>query len=166
MSGPETRWPRRGQTERCSWVIWGKCAIRGLWWTIEDKRGCYGWVITLRSSQCSQFLTGLSGGQGFGRTRAVVEETGGQWCSWFVENTVVDSPAMIGWLTWVTAVRLKVGYVALGREVAVSGELIWISRGLIGYGGRSKIMAGVFPRRDIYWPLALSNWSERESQRR
>jgi hypothetical protein len=58
------------------------------------------------------------------------------------------------------------GYVAQGREAAVSGELIRIGRGLLGYGGRSKIMARVFPRRDIYWPPALSNKSERESRRR
>jgi hypothetical protein len=41
-------------------------------------------------------------------------------------------------------------HVAQGREAAVSGELTRISRGLLGYGGRSKIMARVFPRRDIY----------------
>ena len=40
--------------------------------------------------------------------------------------------------------------VAQGHEAAVSGELIRIIHGLLGYGGRSKIMAGVFPRRDIY----------------
>jgi hypothetical protein len=41
-------------------------------------------------------------------------------------------------------------HMAQGREAAVSGELIRISHGLLGYGGRSKIMAGVFPRRDNY----------------
>jgi hypothetical protein len=41
-------------------------------------------------------------------------------------------------------------HVAQGHEAAVSGELIRTSRGLLGYGGRSKIMVGVFPRRDIY----------------
>jgi hypothetical protein len=30
---------------------WGQQAICGRWWTIEGKRGCYGWVITLRSSR-------------------------------------------------------------------------------------------------------------------
>jgi hypothetical protein len=42
---------------------WGQRAIRGRWWTIEGKRGCYGWVITLRSSRRAQFIAGMSGGR-------------------------------------------------------------------------------------------------------
>jgi hypothetical protein len=42
------------------------------------------------------------------------------------------------------------GHAVQGREATVFGELIRISRGLLGYGGWSKIMAGVFPRHDIY----------------
>jgi hypothetical protein len=43
-------------------------------------------------------------------------------------------------------------HVAQGREEAISGEPIQIHRGLLGYGGRSKIAVGVYPRRDIYLP--------------
>jgi hypothetical protein len=42
------------------------------------------------------------------------------------------------------------GHVVQGREAVVFGELIRISRGLLEYGGWSKIMVRVFPRRDIY----------------
>jgi hypothetical protein len=48
-------------------------------------------------------------------------------------------------------------HVAQGREVAISGEPIQIDRGLLGYGGQSKIVVGVYPRRDIYLPPVLSN---------
>ena len=48
-------------------------------------------------------------------------------------------------------------HVAQGREEAISGEAIQIHRGLLGYGGRSKIVVGVYPRRDIYLPPVLSN---------
>jgi hypothetical protein len=48
-------------------------------------------------------------------------------------------------------------HVAQGREVAISGKPIQINCGLLGYGGRSKIVVGVYPRRDIYLPLVLSN---------
>jgi hypothetical protein len=54
-------------------------------------------------------------------------------------------------------------HVAQGREVAISSEPIQIIRGLLGYDGRSKIVAGVYPRRDIFLPRVLSNGSERES---
>jgi hypothetical protein len=55
-------------------------------------------------------------------------------------------------------------HVEQGHEAAVSGELIRIHRGWLGYGGRSNLVAGAYPRCDIYWPPALSNWSERESR--
>jgi hypothetical protein len=48
-------------------------------------------------------------------------------------------------------------HVAQGREVAISVEPIQIDRGLLGYGGRSKIVAGVYPWRDIFLPPVLSN---------
>jgi hypothetical protein len=44
-----------------------------------------------------------------------------------------------------------------GREVAISGEPIQIDRGLLGYSGWSKIVAGVYPRHDIYGPPVLSS---------
>ena len=47
--------------------------------------------------------------------------------------------------------------VVQGREVSISGEPIQIDHGLLGYGGRSKIVVGVYPRRDIYLPPVLSN---------
>jgi hypothetical protein len=77
--------------------------------------------------------------------------------------------------SWVTTGRANVShsgevnvprYVAQGREVAISGEPIRSNRDLLGYGGRSKIVVGVYPRRDIYLPLVLSNGSECESPRR
>jgi hypothetical protein len=48
-------------------------------------------------------------------------------------------------------------HVAHGCEVAISGEPIQIDRGLLEYGGRSKIVVGVYPQRDIYLLLVLSN---------
>jgi hypothetical protein len=48
-------------------------------------------------------------------------------------------------------------HVAQGCEVAISDEPIQIDRGLLGYGGRSKIVVGVYPRRDIYLLPVLSN---------
>jgi hypothetical protein len=66
----------------------------------------------------------------------------------------------------VTTVRANVSHngevnvprhVAQGREVAISGEPIQINRGLRGYGGRSKLVVGVYPRRDIFLPPVLSN---------
>jgi hypothetical protein len=48
-------------------------------------------------------------------------------------------------------------HMAQGREVAISGEPIRSNRDLLGYGGWSKIVAGVYPQRDIYIPPMLSN---------
>jgi hypothetical protein len=48
-------------------------------------------------------------------------------------------------------------HVAQGREVAIFSEPIQINRGLLGYGGQSKIVAEVYPRHDIYLPPMLSN---------
>jgi hypothetical protein len=57
-------------------------------------------------------------------------------------------------------------HVEQGHVEAICGEPIQIHRGMLGYGGRSKIVAGAYPRRDIYGSPVLSNWSERESPRR
>jgi hypothetical protein len=85
-------------TTRCFYgggnIDWGQWEIHGLWRTIGGKRGCYGWVITLRSSQCAQFITSLRGGRGFGRRRAAVRETGSHWHAWLVSFVVANSPAM------------------------------------------------------------------------
>jgi hypothetical protein len=43
-------------------------------------------------------------------------------------------------------------HVAQDREVANSGEPIQSGHDTLGYGGRSKIVVGVHPRRDIYLP--------------
>jgi hypothetical protein len=48
-------------------------------------------------------------------------------------------------------------HVSQDSEVAISGEPIRSNCDLLGYGGRSKIVAGVYPRCDIYLPPALSN---------
>jgi hypothetical protein len=48
-------------------------------------------------------------------------------------------------------------HLAQDRAVASSGEPIQHNRGLLGYGGRSKIVAGAYPRRDIYGSPVLSN---------
>jgi hypothetical protein len=47
------------------------------------------------------------------------------------------------------------GYVAQGREVANSGEPIHSGCVSGGYDGRSRIVAGVHPRRDISLPLCV-----------
>jgi hypothetical protein len=38
------------------------------------------------------------------------------------------------------------------RQKANSGELIHIGRDMLVYGGRSKLVAGKYPWRDIYLP--------------
>jgi hypothetical protein len=47
------------------------------------------------------------------------------------------------------------GHVAQGREVANSGEPIHSGCDSGRYGGRSRIAAGVHPRRDISLPLCV-----------
>ena len=75
-----------------------------------------------------------------------------------VAITVASSPATTG--------RAKVSHggevnvprhVAQGREEAISGKPIQIHCGLLGYGGQSKIVAGVYPWRDISLPPVPSN---------
>jgi hypothetical protein len=48
-------------------------------------------------------------------------------------------------------------HVAQDRAVASSGEPIQPNSGLLGYSGRSKIVARAYPQRDIYGSLVLSN---------
>jgi hypothetical protein len=75
-----------------------------------------------------------------------------------VAFTVASSPATTGRANVSHDGEVNVpGHMAQGREVAISGEPIQINRGLLGYGGRSKIVAGVYPQRDIYGPPVLSN---------
>jgi hypothetical protein len=78
---------------------------------------------------------------------------GGHWRARLVAITVASSPA--------TTRRANVSHgnevnvprhVAQGCEVAISGEPIQINRGLLEYGGQSKIVAGVYPQRDIFLP--------------
>jgi hypothetical protein len=47
------------------------------------------------------------------------------------------------------------GHVAHGREDSISGEPIQGGRDTLGYGGRSKIAAGVHPRAIFLTPGAL-----------
>jgi hypothetical protein len=47
------------------------------------------------------------------------------------------------------------GYMAQGREVANFGEPIHSGCDSGGYGGRSRIVVGVHPRRDISLPLCV-----------
>jgi hypothetical protein len=75
-----------------------------------------------------------------------------------VAITVASSPATTGWANVSHGSEVNMTrHVAQGRKVAISSEPIRSSRDLLGYGGRSKIMAGVYPRRDIYLPPVLSN---------
>jgi hypothetical protein len=54
-------------------------------------------------------------------------------------------------------------HVAQGREVTNSGEPIQSGRVLGGYGGRSRIVAGVHPWYDISYPSSLSICAGHES---
>jgi hypothetical protein len=103
----------------------------------------------------------------FGLGAVAVGEEMSHWRgdSWLI--TVASSPATTGRANVSNSGEVNVPrHVAQGRKEAISGEPIQIHCGLLGYGGRSKIVAGVYPRRDIYLPPVLSNCSERESPRR
>jgi hypothetical protein len=56
-------------------------------------------------------------------------------------------------------------HVVQGHEVANSGESIQSGRDSGGYGGRSRIVAGVHPRCDISYPSSLSICAGHESAR-
>ena len=80
------------------------------------------------------------------------------WRTRLVATTVASSPAIIGWANMSHGGEVNVSrHVAHDRAMASSGEPIQHNRGLLGYGGRSKIVAGAYPRRDIYLPPVLSN---------
>jgi hypothetical protein len=69
---------------------------------------------------------------------------------------VAGSPAMIGWAKMTHCGMVKAPrHVAQGREVANSGKPIQSGRDTSGYGGRSRIVAGVHPRCDISYLLAV-----------
>jgi hypothetical protein len=141
----------------------GKWAIRGLWWTIGGNCWCFGCVIILWSSRRAQFITGLNGGQWIwgetcgGRRRRLLAR-------WFVAyyRGKLSGDHRTSNVSHGGEVNVP-RHVAQGRAVAISSEPIQGGHDTPGYGGRSKIVAGVYPRRDIYGPPVLSNWSERES---
>jgi hypothetical protein len=88
----------------------------------------------------------------------VAGERGGHWRTRSVAITVASSPATTGRANVSHDSEVNVPrHVAQGREVAISGEPIRSNRDLLEYGGRSKIVAGVYPRRDIYLPPVISN---------
>jgi hypothetical protein len=75
-----------------------------------------------------------------------------------VAITVASSPTTTGRANVSHGGEVNVPrHLAQGCEVAIFDEPIQINCGLLGYGGRSKIVAGVYPRRDIYLPPVLSN---------
>jgi hypothetical protein len=86
------------------------------------------------------------------------EKEEGYWRARLVAITVASSPT--------TTERANVSHggevnvprhVAQGREVAISREPIQSGCDTLEYGDQSKIVTGVYPRRDIYGPPVLSN---------
>jgi hypothetical protein len=78
------------------------------------------------------------------------------WGKRLVAFTVVSSPTITGYAKRELQRRGKMpGHVAQGREVANSGEPIHSGCDSGGYGGRSRIVAGVHPRRDISLSLSV-----------
>jgi hypothetical protein len=95
------------------------------------------------------------------------EEKGVHWRKQLVAFTVASSPAMNGGgggakVTHSDVVKAP-KHVAQGREVANSGESIRSGRDSGGYGDRSRIVVGVHPRCDIYYPSSLSICAGHES---
>jgi hypothetical protein len=77
---------------------------------------------------------------------------------------MAGSPATIGWAKVTHSGVVKAPrHVVQGCEVANFGEPIQSGRDLGGYGGWSRIVAGVHPRDDISYPSALSNCAGHES---
>jgi hypothetical protein len=88
----------------------------------------------------------------------VVGEEEGYWHARLVAITVASSPATTRQAKISHGGEVNVSrHVAQDRIVDSSGEPIQHNRGLLGYGGRSKIVAGAYPRRDIYRSPVLSN---------
>jgi hypothetical protein len=84
-----------------------------------------------------------------------------------VAFTVASSLAMIGWakVTHYGVVKAP-RHVAQGLKVANSSESIRSVCDSDGYGGQSRIVAGVHPRCDISYPSSLSICTRHESPRR
>jgi hypothetical protein len=93
-------------------------------------------------------------------------EKGVHWRKQLVAFTVASSPAVNGGakVTHCNVVKAP-KHVAQDREVANSGESIKSGRDSREYGGRSRIVAGVHPRCDIYYPSSLSICARHESPR-
>jgi hypothetical protein len=80
---------------------------------------------------------------------------------------VAGSSVTIGWAKMTHCGMVKAPrHMAQGCEVANSGEPIQSGRDSGGYGGRSRIVAGVHPRGDISYPSSLSIYAGHESPRR
>jgi hypothetical protein len=90
-----------------------------------------------------------------GKTRDGRRE-GVLWRKRLVAFTVAGSPTTIGWAKMTHCGMVKEPrHVAQGRKVANSGEPIQSSRDTSGYGGRSRIVAGVYPQCGISYLLAV-----------
>jgi hypothetical protein len=86
------------------------------------------------------------------------EKEEGYWRARLVAITVASSPATTGRANMSHGGEVNVPrHVAQGREVAILGEPIQSGRDTLGHGDRSKIVTGVYPRRDIYGPPVLFN---------
>ena len=86
------------------------------------------------------------------------EKEEGYWRARLVAITVASSPATTGRANMSHGGEVNVSrHVAHDRAVASSGEPIQPNSGLLGYGGRSKIVARAYPQRDIYGSPVLSN---------
>jgi hypothetical protein len=78
------------------------------------------------------------------------------WRKRLVAFTVASSSAITGWADMTHCGVVKAPrHVAQGCRVANSGEPIQIGCDSGGYGSRSRIVAGVHPRGDISYPLAV-----------
>jgi hypothetical protein len=90
------------------------------------------------------------------RSRGGGRREGVFWRKRLVAFTVAGSPATIRWAKMTHCGMVKAPrHVAQGREVANSGESIQSGRDTSGYGIRSRIVAGVHPRCDISYLLAV-----------
>jgi hypothetical protein len=105
-----------------------------------------------------QFIGSHSGGVQFRKDALATGEEEGYWRISLVAFTVASSSA--------TTRRANVSHSGVvnvprhmvkGREVSIFGEHIRSNCDLLGYDGWSKIVARVYPRRDIYGPPVLSN---------
>jgi hypothetical protein len=78
------------------------------------------------------------------------------WRKRFVAFTVASSPAITGWAKVTHCGMVKaLRHVVQGCGFANSGEPIESGHDSSGYGDRSRIVAGVHPRGDISYPLAV-----------